>query len=173
MALRRSYLRAHARYFWFGMFRDMRCHCLSCFKCASRKGPAKKIMAPLGQLPPVSYPFDRVTCDILGPLPLSYDGNKYIVCFTDYLTKWVEVFPISDMTAKTLARLFVEGIVCRFSSPRVLLTDRETQFTSDLMREICKLCQTQKVFMSAYNLKCNGLVERFNRTLLEICCRNL
>ena len=72
------------------------------------------------------------------------------------------------MTASTLARLFVEGIVCRFSSPRVLLTDRGTQFTSDLMREICKLCLTQKVFTSAYNPKCDGLVERFNRTLADM-----
>ena len=43
-------------------------------------------------------------------LPLITDGNHYVVCFLDYLTKWVEAFAIPDQRAETIAKLFVENM---------------------------------------------------------------
>ena len=43
----------------------------------------------------------------------SYSGNQYAVIFSDYLTKWHEVFAITDQTALTTAQLLVkEVMVC-------------------------------------------------------------
>ncbi len=53
--------------------------------------------------------------------PPTYDGNRYAVVFMDYLTKWPEVYPTSDQTAETIAKLFVEKIVCRHGVPTKLL----------------------------------------------------
>ena len=41
---------------------------------------------------PVEGPFDCVVVGILGPFPLSKNGNCYIIIFRDYLTKWAERF---------------------------------------------------------------------------------
>ena len=46
--------------------------------------------------------------------------------------KWVEVFAVPDQKAETIARLFVEGVVCRHGAPEELLSDRGTNFLSNL-----------------------------------------
>ena len=54
----------------------------------------------------------------------------------DYLTKWPEVFAVSDQTAATIARLLVEQVVSRHGVPRELLSDRGRAFLSGLMQEV-------------------------------------
>ena len=41
---------------------------------------------------PVEGPFDRVACDVMGSFPVSKSGNRYVVVFSEYLTKWCECF---------------------------------------------------------------------------------
>ena len=58
----------------------------------------------------------RVRVDIL-EMPETASGNWYIVVFADYLTKWVEAYPVVDQTSETIARLLVDNIVCRHGVP--------------------------------------------------------
>jgi hypothetical protein len=44
---------------------------------------------------------ERVAIDILGPLPMSKNGNKYVLVISDLFTKW------TDQEAKTVATTFV------------------------------------------------------------------
>jgi hypothetical protein len=43
----------------------------------------------------VGGPFDRVGVDVI-QFPQSSSGNLYAVVFMDYLTKWPEVYTVSD-----------------------------------------------------------------------------
>ena len=52
----------------------------------------------------------RVAVDILGPLPVTSMGNKYILVMADYFTKWVEAFPMPNMEATTVARTVVASV---------------------------------------------------------------
>ena len=79
--------------------------------CASRKGNGSEIRPALQPIP-VGGPFHRIGVDVL-QLRLTLDGNQYAVIFIDYLTKWVEVFAVSDQKAETIAKLLVEGVICR------------------------------------------------------------
>ena len=67
------------------------------------------------------------------------DGNQYAVVFINYLTNWMEAFAVADQIAETIARLFVEGVVCKRGAPQELLSDRGANFVSDLVSEVCKL----------------------------------
>jgi hypothetical protein len=49
---------------------------------------------------PVGKPFSKIGIDIVGPLPLTDNGNKYIVVATDYMTKWPEARAIPQATAQ-------------------------------------------------------------------------
>ena len=49
--------------------------------------------------------------------------------------------------------------------PEALLSDRGTNLLSHLMRDVCELLGIEKLNTTAYHPQCNGLVERFNRTL--------
>ena len=57
-----------------------------CEKCAKRKGPTKTKMAPI-QIVRSGYPMERIALDIIGELPCTERGNKYILVITDYFTK--------------------------------------------------------------------------------------
>jgi hypothetical protein len=41
--------------------------------------------------------------DLVGPLPTTPKGHKYIMTVTDYYTKWAEAHPIADKTAASVA----------------------------------------------------------------------
>ena len=78
----------------------------------------------------VEGPFHQVGVDVIQFIK-SYSGNQYAVVFTDYLTKWPEVFAMKDQTALTIAQLFVEEIICRHGVPCQLLSNRGAVFCLD------------------------------------------
>ena len=121
---------------------DVRKHCRSCLTCATRREVGHATHPPL-QLIPVGGPFHCVGVDIL-KLPLTYDGNQYVLVFLDYLTKWVEAFPIKDQKAKTVLRMLVEEVICHHGAPERLLSDRGSNLLSELIAEVCHRLKRSK-----------------------------
>ena len=105
-------------------------------------------------------------------LPLTSSGNKYVVVFMDYLTKWVEAFPTADQQATTIATLLIEHIICRHGVPEELLSDRGTNFLSDIVLELCSLLGIKKINTSGYHPQTDGLVEKFNSTLQNMIAKS-
>lgn len=66
------------------------------------------------------YPLERIATGILGELPLTKKGNKYILVVADYYTKWTESFAIQNMESITIARVIVEEVICRIGTPAVI-----------------------------------------------------
>ena len=109
-----------------------------------------------------------VGVDIMGPLPESENGSLYVLVASDYFTKWVEVYAIPNQEAITVAKKLTDEMFCRFSPPEQLHSDQGRQFESELMKEICKILNIRKTRTTPYHPQCDGLVERFNRTLLDM-----
>ena len=158
------------QYWWPGMRKDITHWCRACLLCATRSvgHPVKPPLTPI----PVKGPFDRVGVDVV-QLPMTRRGNKYAVVFMDYLTKWPEVFATPNQTAPTIAKIFVEEIVSRHGVPHQLLSDRGPSFLSKLFLGVCSLLGTKKVNTSAYHPQTDGLVERFNRTLINMLSKRV
>ena len=166
---RRIYVTLRKKFWWKGMRADTRRYCRSCLVCATRKGTGRASHPPLQSIP-VGGPFHHVGVDIL-KLPLTEAGNCYVVVFLDYLTKWVEAFPIPNQTAETIAHLLVNEIFCRHGAPEHLLSDRGTNFLSELVQEVCKHLRIKKVNTSGYHPQTDGLVEKFNSTLISMIAK--
>ena len=81
-----------------------------------RKIPHYRRKAPLLPIP-VSDAFDRLSVDVPGPFPVSHSGNRYVICFTDYLTKWPEAFAVPSAEAPVIAKLLVSEILPRHGAP--------------------------------------------------------
>jgi hypothetical protein len=111
------------------------------------------------------YPLQRIAIDLLGPLPRTERGNKYIIVIADYFTKWTEAFALPNMEAGTVAAKVVEEFICRFGVPTEIHTDQGRQFESKLFAEMCSMLSIKKTRTTPYHPQSDGLVERFNRTL--------
>ena len=75
------------------------------------------------------------------------------------------MFPVPDQKAERLAKLLCEEIIPLFGVPEALLTDRGANLLSHLMLDVCALLGIEKLNTTAYHPECDGMVERFNRTL--------
>ncbi|KAK3086157.1 hypothetical protein FSP39_014434 [Pinctada imbricata] len=160
----RTLMKVKQKFYWPGMDRDVRKWCASCELCAKRKRHGKTPRAPM-QITGAGEPGERVAMDILGPLPVTHKGNKYILVIQDYFTKWAEAVPLPDMEAKTIAQAFIDNFVTKFGVPRVLHTDQGRQFESRLFKQLCEILGINKTRTSPYHPQSDGMVERMNRTI--------
>ncbi|KRZ47585.1 Retrovirus-related Pol polyprotein from transposon [Trichinella nativa] len=156
-----SWCQENGRKSWY---RDVNAWCDRCKACARRKTPPIVNRAPMESIV-VGNPMEIVAVDILGPVPRSKNGNSYIMVVTNYFTRWVEAYALPNQQAETVARKLVQQFVCRFGTPIKLLSDQGTQFQGRLVTELCKLLGIEKIRTTAYHPQCDGMVERFNRTL--------
>ncbi|KAI2646496.1 Transposon Ty3-I Gag-Pol polyprotein [Labeo rohita] len=100
----------------------------------------------------------------MGPLPQSSNQNEYLLVFVDYLSRWVELFPIRQATAQTVAAIFRKEILTRWGMPDFLLSDRGVQFVSAVFRELCENWNITPKITTAYHPQTN-MMERVNRPL--------
>ena len=167
MGAKKTLDKVRCRFYWVGQRKDITQWCISCPTCCSRKTPIPAPCAPM-QLDPVERPLQRVAMDILGPLPETEKGNKYILVIGDYFTKWKEAYPLPNMEAMTVARHLVSEFMCRFGVPEQLHSDQGRNFESGVIKGICELLQVRKTRTTPYHPQSDGMVERFNRTLLNL-----
>eukprot|EP00731_Ephydatia_muelleri_P003764 Em0001g3764a len=125
-------------------------------------------VAPLQLEDSVSRPLERIAMDIVGPLPVTERGNRYILVVGDYFTRWKEEYPMKDMEAQTVACILVNEFICRSGVPDTIHTDQGRNFESKLIKELCQMLGIKKTRTTPYHPQSDGMVERFNRTLLNM-----
>jgi hypothetical protein len=126
------------KYWWESLSEDVTEYINACEACAKRK-TGNRIVAPLGELLEANEFLDVVSIDVVGPLPVTENRNKYLLTFVDNFTRFCEAIPIPTQETEVIAREFVVRIITQFGVPKKLLTDRGAAFTSALMKEVCKL----------------------------------
>ena len=148
---------------WEGMYADSIRYAKNCPECAIVSGVGRQKPPPLHPIP-VQRPFQIIGLDVMD-IPKTVKGNKHVVVFQDYLTKWPMVYAVPDQKAQRIAQILVSEIVPFFGVPESLLSDRGTNLLSHLMMDVCKLLGIRKLNITAYHPECDGMVERFNRIL--------
>ncbi|KAL5497080.1 hypothetical protein EMCRGX_G013479 [Ephydatia muelleri] len=110
--------------------------------------------------------------DIVGPLPHSRLGHKYILVICNYATRYPEaVSPRSceaERITEELMKLFSQVVI-----PKEILTDEGSNFTSWLLAEVYTMLQVRAIRTTPYHLQTDGLVERFNQTLKAMLRRTV
>lgn len=166
LGVKKTLSRLRQRFYWLEMRKDVQEWCRVCDTCNAKKGPARKGKAPL-QVHQVGAPMERVGVDILGPLPTTAAGNKYICVAMDYFTKWPEAYALPNHEAVTVAEVLVEQFFTRFGVPAELHSDQGREFEAEVFRECCQLLGLKKTRTTPLRPQSDGLVERFNRTLTQ------
>lgn len=91
------------------------------------------------QLDPTGSPLERIATDIMGPLPETERGNKYILVVADYFTKWTEAYPLKNMEAQTITEVLVEQFLTKLGVPEVIHSDQGRQYESRMFKDMCEL----------------------------------
>ncbi|CAM1304217.1 Uncharacterised protein r2_g1413 [Pycnogonum litorale] len=151
-------------FYWPGVHGDIKRYCRSCDICQRTipKGRVRK--APLESVPMVNTPFAKVAVDLVGPLLKSSRGYRYILTVVDYATRYPEAIPLKSIETVDVAEALLD-IFLRVGIPHEIVSDRGSQFVSDMMKEFMRLLSLKHIKTTPYHAMANGLVEKWNGTL--------
>lgn len=142
---------------------DITTEIASCRDCqrytAARVGfhPARSVTA--------ERPGDHFQID-LAQLPTSVDGCMYCLVLVDVFTGFVMLRPLQKKDAATVARAVWE-ICCIIGLPKILQSDNGTEFSNAIANTLCRLTGIERRFITAYNPRADGKVERTIKTIKE------
>ena len=169
MGINKTIAKLRRRFYWPGYREDLIRWCQWCEKCQKRKLGTQK-RAPLQQKP-VGMPLERVAVDIVGPLPETEAGHKYILVIVDYFTKYTEAYALPDQTSMRVADALVTNFILRFGVPLQLHSDQGPNFEAKLFGDVCSLLGICKTRTTPYRPQSDGLTERMNRSLQDMLAK--
>ena len=153
-----------SRFYWPGMAEDVKSYVGGCLNCMKRKR-----WEPRAELVNIktSYPMEMVSMDFLG-LEASIGGHANILVLTDHFTRFAMATPTKNQTAKTTAKALIDLFITHYGLPHRLHSDNGTNFTSQVIREMCSMLGIQRSTTTVYHPSGNGQTEKFNKTLLDM-----
>ncbi len=106
-----------------------------------------------------------VHMDLVGPLPESTDGFRYLLTIQDRFTKYIRAIPLVKADAPAVALGFINHWIYLFGTPEKVITDRGSEFISGVMNCVHRVYDIKKIHTVAYHPEGNGSIERFHRVM--------
>ncbi|OMJ16644.1 Retrovirus-related Pol polyprotein from transposon [Smittium culicis] len=114
-------------------------------------------------------PFEIIGLDAVGPIsPISCDGNRYLLTAIDYLTKWPICRATKDIKTQTVINFLIYDVVQNYGTPRQLITDRGSNFVSDIAEKFYDFLNIKHTPATSYRPQTNGQVERLNQSIKSV-----
>ena len=152
--------------YWVNIAGDVEQHWQECSKCQQSKFPTPT-HAPMTSIP-VGHPWQMIAVDVL-EVPVSFNNNRYLQVVQDYFTKWADAIPIPDQKATRITKeLHVVKLFSIVGLPDILNSDQGQNFKNTILRQTLAAFGIEKSHTTAYHPRCDGMVERFNRSLLQL-----
>ena len=134
-----------------------------CQNCLKRKSTPD--VAPLQPIV-ANHPMELVHMDFLSIEP-SKGNIENVLVITDHFTRYAQAYPSKTQTAQATAKMLWENVIKHYGLPEKFLSDQGRNFESELISELCKLAQVEKV-QTPYHPMTNGQCERINSTLCDM-----
>ncbi|KAL6419073.1 hypothetical protein ACFW04_011595 [Cataglyphis niger] len=139
----------------------------NCRPCQLKKLVRVKTKQPMVLTDTPDSAFDKVSMDIMGPLPTTRSGNSYILTIQDLLSKYSLAVPLKHARAIDVADAFTNEFICTFGVPKAILTDQGSHFLNSLMWNVARKFKIRRFRTTAYRPQSNGSVERSHQVLWE------
>ncbi|XP_025652400.1 uncharacterized protein [Arachis hypogaea] len=111
--------------------------------------------------------FDVCEIDFMGPFPNS-NGFLYFLLAVDYVSKWVEAIPTRTDDANVVLFFVRNNIICRFGSPRAIVSDQGSHFCNRRMEGLMKKYSIMHKVATAYHPQTNGQAKVYNWEIKRI-----
>lgn len=152
-------------YWWPSMHQEVKDVVRECSTCAKQK-PKKKTEVPLYPADRGQKPWELIHMDLVGPLPSTNSGNKYVLVVVDSFSKYTELVALPSKDAISVASALNRYVLCKLGSPRSVTSDQGKEFTNEVLQAAMSAWQVKHITTSAYHPASNGQVERINRDLV-------
>lgn len=153
--------------YWFPkMNRFIKKYVTACINCAYNKEMFGKKSGYLHPIPKVNAIFHTIHMDHLGPFVKSKRGNSYILGVIDGFSKFIFIRAVKNTRSKTTIKM-LEEIFATFGSPKIIISDQGTTFTSGDFKNFIISIGAKHVLNSVATPRANGQIERYNRTILN------
>lgn len=153
-------------YYWPMCFRDSENWVRSCNVCQRTGRPNEKVKAPLVQVPIIGEPFRRLVVDIVGPLPPTAAGNKYLLTLLCPATKFPEAVVLPELSSTAVVNALL-SVFSRVGFPSEIQCDQGSVFTSALTTTFLQKCGIAIHHSSVYHPQSNS-VEKFHSVMKRI-----
>lgn len=159
------------KYYWEGLAKDVAKYIRACATCQTMKVPRRR---PQGEMAPLRVPtgvWIDITMDLITGLPpavWSRDGLVYdtILVIMDCFSKMAIYIPCNEtIIAVKCADLVRDFIVTKYGTPRSIVTDQGSIFTSGYWSEMCQAMRVKHRMSTAFHSQTDGQTERTNQTL--------
>lgn len=149
---------------WKGLFSDVQSFVRRCKQCQKCKHSIPNI-EPLRKTTTASSAFDKIYLDLMGPIEIDSEGNKYVLTIQCELSKYIEAFPLKNKEAVTVASSFVNNFILKYGIPRETVTDQGTEFVSQIFQEACKILNIKSLNSCAHHHETLGSIENSHKHL--------
>ncbi len=138
-------------------------------KCSACNLSKKKQQKHKGQRYPriATRPFETISCDLVGALPITDKGNRYILTIMDRFTRYTVAVPLQRQTAEAVIQALLENWIYIYGAPEKILSDNGTQFASAIFDVVCKTLGIRQKFATVYHPEANGMIERFHQYMKQ------
>ncbi|CAH2214740.1 jg27622 [Pararge aegeria aegeria] len=148
------------------MHRDVTNFVLNCDTCNAYKHPNHPTLGTMGKPKECCRPFQMLSMDLIGPLPVSRKQNSFIFVITCCFSKYCMLFPIKRATSEIMARILEDNVFLIHGIPSTILMDNGKQFTGNVLKALFTSYNIPNVrYTPKYTPQINT-VERYNRTIM-------
>lgn len=160
----KTFMRIASQYYWPKLKADIARYIKTCKVCAQYKPEQRAKPGLMGGKPKVDKPWQMVVLDLIGPLPRSYKGHRFILVVADYFSKFVRLFPLRSATSKSIVNKMEDEIFLLFGVPQFLVCDNGKQLTSKPFTNLCAEYNVKTIYNALYHPQTNP-TERINRVV--------
>ena len=147
-----------------------------CVMCATSKPSNIKLGLYTPLLVP-SHPWESVSMDFVGGLPMSRKGHDYLYVGVDRFIKMCILMPCKKkITIDMTTHLFFQNVWVHFGLPTSIIYDRYFQFLGKFLSSLWKLMDTKLKKCIAFHPQIDGQTEVDNRIVVHLirkyCAKN-
>ncbi|GFW53301.1 hypothetical protein TNCV_4075221 [Trichonephila clavipes] len=160
-------------FFWSSLKGDVKTYFEACKPCHLWRTWTNRDRIPIQPKVRPNNPFEVWSVYCIGPLePRSRRGHSCIASAFDLFSRWAEVIPTKNITAKTTCEVLMK-IFCQTGFPKTICTDQGTNFTAKLTQVFQDMLGVSPRFSSPGHPERMGAVKRWNRTLKDMLNKNI
>ena len=162
------------KYFFPNFVQKIETFVKECIVCVALK-PDRTIKKATTPTSTFNHPWASIQIDLLGPLGLTLDGNKYILSIVDQFSRFAVIKPIPDKSAKSVLNALSE-VIAQYGPPLTIQSDNGKEFTNSDLAQYCEKLKISQKFGCPYRPTTQGLVEHLNKKIIRFLktfdCKN-